>query len=134
MESDMRVLRNVAMVVAAMLAAGGFSSAQAGEESRPAPAPQASESSRLEAALEKAARAAAAGIERGLQAAEQGARTGAVAAARGIERGAQATARAADQVARHLERVLRPAPPPGSERTGAPAGQGGQGSRGQSHT
>lgn len=123
----MKVLRNVVAVVVTMLAVGGFPSARAGEEPRPAQAQQAGEGSRLEAALEKAARAAAAGIERGLQAAEHGARAGAVAAARGIERGAQATARAADHVARHLERVLRPAPPSGSERTGAPAGQGGRG-------
>ena len=73
--------------------------------------------SRLERALERGARAAAAGVERGLQAAEHGVRTGAAAAARGVERGAQATARAAERVARELERRVPAPPPPGSERT-----------------
>lgn len=73
--------------------------------------------SRLERALERGARAAAAGVERGLHAAEHGVRTGAAAAARGVERGAHATARAAERVARELERRVQASPPPGSERT-----------------
>jgi len=68
--------------------------------------------SKLERALERAAKAAAAGVERGLQAAEHGVRTGAVAAARGLEQGASAAARAAERVAKELERRAPAAPPP----------------------
>jgi len=77
--------------------------------------------SKLERALERSARAAAAGVERGLLAAERGVRVGAAAAARGVERGANAAAKAAERVARELERRAPASPPPGSERTIAPS-------------
>ncbi len=122
----MHVLRAATIALAALIALAAHGVAQAADEPSVghAPSPSAGARSKVEQELERAARATAAGIARGLQAAEQGVRVGAAAAARGIERGAQATARAADHVARHLERVLPPAPPRGSERTGDAPGPG----------
>lgn len=110
--------RAASLVFAALLAASSPQAALATDRPSPGDGQAPGSRSKVEQALERAARAAAQGIERGLQAAEHGVRTGAAAAARGIERGAQATARAADHVARQLERALPPAPPAGSERTG----------------
>ena len=113
----MRVLRTASIALAAIVLVGSYQAAGAADEPREGPARGQGTSSKLEQALERAGKAAAAGIERGLQAAEHGVRTGVVAAARGIERGAKAAARAADHVAKQVERALPPAPPAGSERT-----------------
>jgi hypothetical protein len=123
----MRLLRCSLFVASLTLALVGQSQAQPRNEPIPQHESLPEALSRLERALDRSFKAAAAGIERGRQAAEHGARAGAAAAARGIERGAHAAARAAERAARELERATSPAPPPGSERTRDPAHPQGRG-------
>ena len=112
----MKLLRQVALA-ALTAAVVGHSSAQPRHDPQPSANSLPEALSKLERALERGAKAAAAGVERGLQAAEHGVRVGAAAAARGVEQGATAAARAAERIARELERKAPAAPPPGSGRT-----------------
>ena len=86
-------------VVATLVLACAAALASANEAPPPAIEPAGSVLTKIEAAVERGARAAASGIERGAKAAEHGVKVGVRAAAKGIETGAKAVARVADSVA-----------------------------------
>lgn len=89
-------MKHVNPLVAAALALLSCLPVAAQNAAAPAPSPSVVE--RVEAAVERGARAAASGVERGVSAAASGVARGARAAASGVERGAKATSEAVGKV------------------------------------
>lgn len=89
-------------LIAAALLAGLGATAAANESTQTTAERASATAKKVEAAVERGAKAAASGVARGAKAAERGVRVGVTAAARGVETGAKAVARTADTVAKKV--------------------------------